>query len=178
MQPLTMKDFTIRTEKSADYPAVESLVYQAFLIAEQRDGTEQDLVRRLRQSTAFIPELSLVAEHDGSLVGYILLTEVTINGHKALALAPLAVAPAYQRQGIGTALIKRSHLIAQKLGYPCIIVLGSDTYYPRLGYQPAAKYGIKAPFEVPSKYYQVYPLVRNLTEISGTVAYAPEFDLN
>ncbi len=177
MQPI-MKNLIIRTEKPADYPGVEALVYQAFLTAEQRDGMEQDLVRRLRQSTAFIPELSLVAEHDGSLVGYILLTEVTINGHKALALAPLAVAPAYQRQGIGTALIKQSHLIAQKLGYPCIVVLGSDTYYPRFGYQPTAKYGITAPFAVPSEFYQVYPLVSDLTDINGVVAYAPEFGLN
>ena len=171
-----LTEFIIRSEEAADFAEISALIYTSFLRAQHRDGTEQDLVGRLRTSAAFVPELALVAEQGQKLIGYLLLSEISIGKQTALALAPLAVIPRCQKQGVGAALIKRGHELARKLGYPCIVVLGSDSYYPKFGYQPAEKFGIIAPFEVPSNYFMVYPLGDNLT-IQGQVNYPPEFKL-
>lgn len=123
----------IRQETPADYDQVYDLVQEAFASAEHRDGTEQDLVAALRRGGAFIPQLSLVAEADGQLAGHILFTEGEVGGVTVLILAPLSVRPAFQRMGVGTALIQEGHKIARALGYPYSLVLGSETYYPRSG---------------------------------------------
>lgn len=102
----------IRKEEPKDREAVYRLVREAFASAEHTDGTEQDLVEALRQDPAFVPELSLVAEADGEPVGHILLTEAAVGGETVLALAPLSVKPAFQRQGVGTALIRAAHSTA------------------------------------------------------------------
>ena len=97
---------TIRQEKPEDYRQVEQVVEQAFAHAEHTDHDEHNLVARLRGSEAFIPELSLVAEQDGRIVGHILFTKLKVGQTTQLALAPLAVHPDFQRQGIGGALIE------------------------------------------------------------------------
>ena len=123
----------IRKETATDYEAVYSVVKRAFESAEHADGNEQDLVNALRKGDAFIPELSLVAEADGKIVGHIMFTRATVDGKPVLALAPLSVLPEYQRKGIGKALIQEGHKIAKELGYTHAIVLGSEKYYPKAG---------------------------------------------
>ena len=167
----------IRTEQQADYDSVYQVVKNAFKTAEQSDGNEQDLVNALRKSSAFIPELSLVSETNGKIVGHIMFTKLQIGGHTALALAPLSVLPQYQRQGIGTSLILEGHRIAKQLGYSYSVVLGSEKYYPRMGYLPAETFGIKPCFEVPSKNFMAYKLCENAPVISGVVKYAKEFGI-
>ncbi|MCI8513312.1 MAG: N-acetyltransferase [Lachnospiraceae bacterium] len=169
---------TIRTEQPADYEAVYQVVKNAFKTAGQSDGSEQDLVNALRQSSAFIPELSLVCEIHGKIVGHILFTKLQIGEHTALALAPLSVLPEYQRQGIGTSLILNGHKTAKSLGYSYSVVLGSEKYYPRTGYLPAEKFGIQPCFEVPSKNFMACKLCENAPTISGIVKYAAEFGIS
>lgn len=167
----------IRQEQPADREAVCHLVAEAFASAEHADGTEQDLVAALRDSQAFLPELSLVAELNGELAGHILFTKAAVGGTEVLALAPLSVKPKYQRQGVGTALIARGHEIAAELGYPYSLVLGSSTYYPRAGYVPAARFGIKAPAGFPPEHYMAARLLDSARPVSGPVRYAKEFGL-
>lgn len=83
----------IRQEKSNYYETVYRVVKAAFDSAEQADGNEQDLVNNLRKGDAFIPELSLVAEVDGRIVGHILFTKAMVGADTVLALAPLSVIP-------------------------------------------------------------------------------------
>ena len=97
----------IRQETPADYPVVYTLIKDAFASAEHCDGNEQDLAAALRQSTSFVPELSLVAEADGRIVGHILFTKIRIG--TSTQLAPLSVLPAFQGQGVGSALVRRGH---------------------------------------------------------------------
>lgn len=167
----------IRKETPNDYPAIYFVIKSAFESAEHADGNEQDLVVALRKSKAYIPELSLVAEFEGKIVGHIMFTKAIINGKTVLALAPLSVLPEYQRKGIGKALILEGHRIGKILGYTHSIVLGSEKYYPKTGYIPAAQLGIKAPFDVPSKNFMVYTISEPSTGIRGTVKYAPEFGI-
>lgn len=167
----------IRQETKADYETVYSVVQQAFESAEHADGNEQDLVENLRKSDAFVPELSLVAVLDDKIIGYILFTKARIGEETVLALAPLAVLPAYQGKGIGTALIREGHKVAGKLGYGYSVVLGSETYYPKFGYVPASRFGIKAPFDAPDENFMAYKLNENKGAVSGTMEYAREFGI-
>ena len=130
-------------ETKKDYEEVYNVVKIAFETAEHSDGNEQDLVVALRNSSNFIPELSLVAVRDNKIVGYILFTKIKIEEFEELALAPLGILPEYQKQGIGKRLIEKGHQIAKQLGYHFSIVLGRDTYYPKSGYVSAIQYGIK-----------------------------------
>lgn len=165
----------IRKESAADYTAVYDLILRAFQGAEHSDGTEQDLVVRLRKSTAFIPSLSLVAVEDHTIVGHLLFSKIELDGLPALSLAPLAVLPERQKQGIGTLLIQEGHRIARELGYQWSIVLGSEQYYPRLGYQPASQFGIRAPFGVPDENFMALHLFSSPSPVNATVTYAKEF---
>ena len=167
----------IRQENKKDYEEVYKLVKTAFETAEHSDGNEQDLVVDLRNSDNFIPELSLVAVKDNKIVGYILFTKIKIENYEEIALAPLAVLPEYQKQGIGSKLIEEGHKIAKKLGYHYSIVLGSENYYPKFGYIPAIQYGIQAPFEVQNENFMAVKLNETNTEIKGVVQYAKEFGI-
>ena len=167
----------IRQESQKDYEEVYRVVKTAFEMAEHSDGNEQDLVVALRNSDSFIPELSLVAVKEDKIVGYILFTKIKIENHEEIALAPLAVLPEYQKQGIGSMLIEQGHKIAKKLGYHYSIVLGSENYYPKFGYIPAIQYGIQAPFDVANENFMAVKLNDADTGIQGVVQYAKEFGI-
>ncbi len=170
-------NFVIRQETDRDYAAVYRLIQQAFEHAEHRDGKEQDLVAALRHSTAFVPGLSLVAERKGRLAGYILFTKAKVGQESVLALAPLAVIPEFQRQGVGTALIQQGHHIARRMGFSYSIVLGSETYYPRCGYLPAKEFGIEPPQGIPEENFMAIRLLENARPVGGKMIYAKEFGL-
>ena len=135
----------IRREEKRDFPEVENLVQRAFENAQHRDGQEHLLVSALRKDKGYIPELSLVAVVEGVLVGHIMFTEVKIGESRQVALAPLSVDPDFQNRGIGRALMEEGHRIAKELGYDYSIVLGSEVYYPKVGYQPASQFNIHPP---------------------------------
>lgn len=173
-------EIIIRQEKTADFKAVFELIKSAFQNEPLSDSTEQFLVERLRKSSAFIPELSLVAEIGNTIVGHILLTKVNIRNSKnvfgSLALAPVSVFPEYQRKGIGWMLIEQAHQIARELSYQLTVLLGHEKYYPRFGYKQSNSYGIQLPFDVPAENCMVIELVPGgLNGVSGMVEYPKEF---
>ena len=170
----------IRQEQTQDYKKVFKVIEAAFKNVEYSDQSEPFLVERLRQSDAFIPELSLVATIDDEIVGHILLTKITIKDTNrntpSLALAPVSVLPEYQGQGIGGAFIKAAHVESKLLGHQSVILLGHENYYPRFGYQQTEQFGIKLPFEVPKENCMAIELVKNaLQNVSGTVVYPKAF---
>ena len=167
----------LRQETPADHEAVYQLIAEAFATAEHADGNEQDMVAALRKSEAFIPELSIVAEMDGELAGYILFTKAKVGGDEALVLAPLAVKPKYQRQGVGSALIAKGHETAAELGFQHSLVLGSETYYPRAGYIPAAQLGIEVPEGFPPENFMAVKLLENARPVCGPVTYPKGFGI-
>lgn len=174
-------DIEIGQEEESDLPAICKLVETAFADMQESDHQEHSLVKRLHKSDTFIPELSLVAKIDErKIVGYILLTKVEIiteNGvTTSLAVAPLAVHPEYQNNGIGGMLLKEAHKRAAALGYGTTVLLGHKDYYPRFGYCPAIEYGIEFPFDVPPEYCQIIELIPNaLKGVRGMVRYPAVF---
>lgn len=167
----------IRQENFSDYKGIYELIVEAFATAEHVDGNEQDLVDSLRKGDAFVPELSMVAEINGEIVGHIMFTKAKVGHNEVLVLAPLSVKPQYQKQGVGTALIIEGHKIAKKLGYEYSLVLGSETYYTRVGYIPAEKIGIEVPKGLPTENFMAIKLKENAKAICGKVTYAKEFGL-
>lgn len=172
----------IRQERKEDYDKVYEVVKAAFACADHTNHDEQNLVVRLRNSTAFVPDLSLVAEAEGEIVGHILFTRAVIRQgareHETLALAPLAVAPDYQGKGIGGLLIEAGHRVARELGFKSALLVGHPTYYPRFGYRPAEKFGIVTDLELPADVFMACELMEGaLAGVQGRVEFAPEFNL-
>jgi putative acetyltransferase len=164
----------VRRERVDDGPDVRRVNELAF-----GQPLEAALVERLR---AACPDaVSLVAEDDGTVVGHILFTPVTIDGHEdvvGMGLAPMAVAPARQRQGIGSALVRAGLTILGERGCPFVIVLGHPGYYPRFGFVPASQHGITSQWEgIPDDAFMMLVLRGDaLRGVAGVARYRPEFN--
>ncbi|AIW84109.1 acetyltransferase, GNAT family [Bacillus mycoides] len=170
---------TIRQEQKNDYRKTEEVVKEAFLNEEFSDKKEHELVKRIRECDAFIPELSIVAV-DEEIVGHIMLSKITIEQDgttvDSLALAPVSVAPSHQKKGIGGKLIGAALEKAKELGYGSVVVLGHPEYYPKFGFKKASEWNIKAPFEVPEEVFMVMELTENSLEgVEGVVQYSSAF---
>ena len=131
----------------------------------------------LRKSKAFIPQLSLVAVEDQRVVGYILFTKAVVNGVQVLALAPLAGhGREYQNRGIGLAPIAEGHRAARSLGYGYSGPYpGHRQHYPKAGYLPASRYGIRAPFPVADENFMAICLNAEPKPLDGIMEYDPAF---
>jgi putative acetyltransferase len=166
----------IRQEKKEDFEVIRDINSKAF-----GQPNEAQLVDNLRGTDNFIPELSLVAELNGKIVGHILFTRMVIESKSgkipALSLAPVAVIPGHQNQGIGTELVKKGLEECRKLGHKIVIVVGHPNYYPRFGFYSARSRGLEAPFEVPDEAFMVLELEAGALEgVSGIIRYPKEFD--
>jgi len=166
----------IRRETDADAAGVRGVLLDAF---GQPD--EADLVDALRRGAAFFPELSLVAEAGGSVVGHILFTRLHVRGAErrpGLALAPMAVGKPFQRLGIGGQLIRAGLGAARERNEPFVVVLGHPEYYPRFGFERASRFDVRAPMEVPDEALMAIELrPGGLAGVSGVVEWAPEFGI-
>lgn len=165
----------IRPERSADVAAIHAVHTAAFGRAE-----EARLVDALRETAAFIPALSLLAVEEGRVVGHILFSRIEIRGIArevpALALAPMGVAPARQRTGIGCRLVRDGLDRARELGHALVVVLGHPDYYPRFGFVPAGPFGIEAPFPVPDDAFMLMELQSGAAaDAAGIVEYPAPF---
>ena len=163
----------IRTERPADLPAIDQVNVAAFGRPD-----EARIVAALRDAAGFDPALSLVATVDGRPVGHLLLTPVTIAGEAefddVVALAPMAVLPALQRRGIGSGLVRAGLELARARGPPAGLVVGPPEYYPRFGFVPASRFGIRPPFEVPDEAFLAREVAPGgLAGVAGTVKYPP-----
>jgi putative acetyltransferase len=170
---------TVRRELPEDRETIRQIVESAFA------GTaEADLVDQLRDAGKAI--ISLVATEDERLIGHILFSEVTLapDGDDsndtplaAIGLAPLAVLPEFQNRSVGSLLTRAGLDECRKAGYQCAVVLGHPHYYPRFGFVPSVRYGIKSEFEVSDETFMVIELSENtLRNRSGIIRYQPEFN--
>ena len=134
----------IRRETDADVTAIDKIHQAAF--ARPGIGTEPpevDLVRRLRADVGWVAALSLVAKHTtGAAVGHVVCTVGSIGDAVALGLGPLGVLPAYQRGGVGQALMHAVLGAANALDFPVVALLGNVDYYSRFGFVAARTIGV------------------------------------
>lgn len=170
-------DCTIRPERMGDVSQISEVNFQAF----NNQENESKLVELIRQSDNFIPELSLVADKDGKLIGHILISTIdllTAQGSvPTLGLAPMAVKPGYQQQGIGSELVKQALESCKALGYKHIFVLGHPKFYPKFGFVPSKKFDISPPFPVPEEVFMALELTEgSLAGLHGKIQYPPAFN--
>ena len=145
----------IRPEAEADRPAVRAVNEAAF-----ETPAEADLV-------------------EGRIVGHILFSPVSLAEHAHLnlmGLAPMAVVPDCQRQGIGSALVLQGLARCKDLGFCAVVVVGHADYYPRFGFVPADRYGLRCEYAVPADVFMVAELEGGaLNGASGLVRYDEAF---
>jgi putative acetyltransferase len=163
----------IRKENPQDVHAIREVNVKAF-----GQPQEADIVDKLRKTCDGL--LSLVAIVNKRPIGHILFSPAEIVGEgrtlRGMGLAPMAVLPEYQRQGIGSELVKNGIERLSGKGCPFIIVLGHAEYYPRFGFEPAGRYGVKSEWEVPEAVFKILVLDRSaMLDISGVAVYRPEF---
>ena len=166
---------TIRHEASDDISAVHALNERAF-----GQPLEATIVDKIRSSGGI--GISLVAEEQGRVVGHILFSSAGIEGPqgivRGMGLAPMAVLPDLQRQGIGTQLVKKGIEILREMHCPFNIVLGHPDHYPRFGFERASRYGIRCIWKgVPDDVFLVLWLDRAKAEtVRGIARYRDEFN--
>ncbi len=142
-----------------------------------------DLVDRIRSSENYVPELSFVAQSDGTIVGHTMLSYVDLVGeqsaHRVLTLSPVSVAPQEQGRGIGGSLVRTAIAAADERGELLVVLEGSPLYYPRFGFRPAKEFGISIhlPEGVPHEAAMAHPLTSYDPSIRGEIVYPPAFDV-
>lgn len=162
----------IRTERPEDHEAVRAVLRRAF----GPDAGEAELVDALRAAGDHVPELCLIALEGDDVIGHVFYSRVRLaSGDEALALAPMAVAPGAQRRGVGSRLVEESLVRAGTTGFPLVVVLGHPAYYPRFGFEPADRFGVIAPWDVPAEAWMVHPLPSYHPDARGVVTYPAAF---
>jgi putative acetyltransferase len=169
-----MTSINIREERPGDEPAIYRVNELAF-----GEDTEPKLVDALRDAGDYT--LSLVAEIRGDVVGHVLFSPLYSEMGRLLpggiALGPLAVLPDWQRQGVGSALVREGLRLCTEAGHHYCILLGSSRYYPRFGFEPATPHGIWSQFDALNKDLQLIELAPlGLDGFTGLIRFAPAFD--
>lgn len=163
----------IRPEEPGDRCAIRAVNESAFVTS-----AEADLVDALREHAS--PAISLVAKHQDGCIGHIMFSPVSVAGcapGRAMGLAPVAVAPAHQRNGVGSALVRAGLEACRSHGAGAVFVLGHPGYYPRFGFVPAEHYGVACDYDVPPEVFMALELVPGTLErASGVVHYHLAFE--
>jgi len=163
----------LRPTTPSDRPAVLEVVREAFTDDERDASEELDIVRSTWESGRATFEL--VAVVDGAVVGHVLAAEGDLDGVAVVAVAPLAVSPAHQGAGVGTALMSELLRLAEAARLPMVVLLGAPGYYSRFGFEPSGPLGITyEPVGANDPHFQVRRLSSYDRSLNGTFRYVWE----
>ncbi|HHO68002.1 MAG TPA: N-acetyltransferase [Gammaproteobacteria bacterium] len=169
-----MQQIKVRAETPDDYRAIDVVNLSAF-----EGEAEAQLVGELRKSDSFIPDLSLVAELNGRIVGHVVLSRVKLinkDGEtEILALGPMSVVPSQSHRGIGSELIDAAVARAKALCFGAIVVAGHPDYYLRFGFRPASDWGLTCNLAIPEDALTAMELVEGTLAAGGEVVYPDIF---
>lgn len=169
----------IREVLPAEGDAVRRLVTEAFLTDEHADGTEGELVGRLRASPDFLPGYEIVAEDRGKLIGHAMMTRGVVptgdGDLSVLVLAPVSVALPHRRKGVGKALVETLLVNGRRDGWAGAVVLGDPAYYGSFGFVEASRFGWTFPFDVPPEYALAQIWLKDPARAVGPVRFSSVF---
>ena len=175
---LLSRGVVLRDEKPEDRDALLALTAEAFAISPstglpvEGPPIEVAVLRALFACPEYIPSQSIVAELGGDIVGHVISTRGWVGELELLGLGPISVHPHFQRQGIGSALMRESARRAEAAGEPGIALLGNPAYYGRFGYAPARQFGVEPPEQAWGDHFQLLPLEHWPDGAKGTFRYA------
>jgi len=168
------KPMKIRMEQPSDYDEVECLVKTSFATNADDDGTTHDYLNELRTKDVFIPELSLVVEKDGFIIGQVVLykTDITtpIGKRTELLLSPICIHPDYFRQGIARMMTEEALRKAKNMGFGAVFLCGDPDIYGKLGFVPSYRHNIFHKTDVAAQWSMVRELYDGaLDGVCGTI---------
>lgn len=168
----------VRREVAADIAAIDDVHRRAFRPpAGGGEPIEVGLVQALRADRGWVPALSLVAEGPaGEVVGHVVCSEGSVGPTPVVGLGPIGVLPAWQRAGVGRALMHAVLAAADALDYPLAVLLGHLDYYPQFGFRPASSLGVLAPNPRWGEHFQARPLSTWTPALGGNFRYAAPFE--
>lgn len=168
-----MSEISIRPESLADYQPIRDVNRLAF-----ESVIEADLIDALRDG-GFV-EVSLVAETDATIVGHVLFSRASLvtdtETLPVVSLAPMAVLPSHQRQGIGSRLVETGLQYCQELGHRIVVVLGHPEFYSKFGFSADLANSIASPFGGGDAWMALELVPGALTDVAGRIEYPPPFD--
>lgn len=177
-------ELEIRCERPEDFRAVEALTREAFWNQYAPGCLEHYLVRQLRDSADFLPQLDLAAVSEGKLVGNIMAAKgiVRCDGggqREVVTIGPLSVDPSCQRQGIGSRLLEELKRAARALGFGALFLCGDPEYYGKQGFLPAERFGIRTEDDCYAAALQVCELSEGaLRGMRGRYCEAPVYQIS
>jgi putative acetyltransferase len=165
----------VRAEQFHEEKCVEMIHEAAF-----GGPSEASVVRAIRQSARHRADWSLVADDSGTIQGHVLFSYAGLEDsagivREIVVLAPLAVQPQCQRQGVGSALVRRGLELLDSQLEPLVVVRGSLVYYERFGFHPSLEADVHAPFPVTEDHYLVKSLRAYQSHFRGVVRYPEAF---
>ncbi len=171
----------IREERKEDYKATENMVMRTFWNIHGPGCNEHLLVRLIRNSKDYLPQISRVAEQDGKIIGAIYYTKACVvdkdRTHDIITFGPLAIEPALQNSGTGRMLLEETFKLAREAGYSGIAIYGEPKYYPKRGFEDCKKYGITDPEGNNFDALMCYPLDKEkFSQVHGKLYESTCFD--
>ncbi len=157
----------IRETRDTDLKDIVFVEREAF-----NSNKEADLTKDMLADPSAKPLISLMAYIEEQPAGHILFTTAHLSNTpcKVSILAPLAVIPKFQRQGVGGALIKKGLQLLSKANVDLVFVLGHPEYYPRYGFTPAGKLGFEAPYPIPEKHANAWMVQQLRPNVIGSAS--------
>ena len=169
-----MQPYRIRTETPADYRAVETLTREAFWNVYRPGCLEHYVLHQFRGQPDFVPELDLVLEAEGALIGHVMYVRSAIQTDDGRTLpimtfGPISIAPAYKRQGFGTILLQESMRRAKAMGAGALAITGNIGFYGKSGFVVAKTKSVRYADDPGADYFLIAELEHGFLDgVSGT----------
>ena len=175
-----LDNLIVRAEIPADYKNTELMTMRSFFNKYVPGASEHFLIRIIRESKDYIPEISRIAEYNGQVVGAVYYTKAWIadgdKKHEIATFGPLAVEPTLEGNDIGGILMRETIKLAKEAGIKGIALMGEPYYYPRFGFERGAKYGITDSNGNVFDELMVLPLNDDFSNIKGKLIESPDFE--
>ena len=178
-------DIKIRIANEKDFDKIEFIVRESFWNIYTPGCDEHLIIHNIHKNNKSINDLELVAEYENEIIGHIVYTKGQIKGldnNTFISFGPLCVIPEYQSKGIGANIVNTSINKAKELGYSAVFITGNPSYYNKLGFESASKYGIYMEGiskEEEAPFFMVKVLKENvLDNIEGEYVFDEVFSVN
>ncbi|MBR1675620.1 MAG: N-acetyltransferase [Eubacterium sp.] len=175
-----LNNLIIRAEKPSDYKNTELMAMRSFWNKYFPAATEHFMIRIIRESKDYIPEISRVAEWNGRIVGAVYYTRARIVdgdvSHDVITFGPLAVEPTLEGHDIGGVLMRETIRLAKEAGFSGIVLMGEPYYYPRFGFMRGAEFGLTDPEGNTFDALMCLPLNNDFSDIKGKYFESPDFE--